>query len=323
MEQALGLRSSFGDAIRVRDLRVDYGDFTAVRDLTLTVKAGEIFGLVGPNGAGKTSTFKVLATLLQPTYGDVILCGLDIMERSREVKRLIGYMPDLAPVPSDLYAWEFLDYYALAYGHFATRSARRAAVDEAIEEVQLCEQRKAKCKALSRGQTQRLVLAKIILQRAQLLILDEPASGLDPLSRKNLKQTLKRLTNNGATIIISSHILSELSEICTSLGILNQGELLTQGTADKIEEEFGSAERTLAFRFLERKKEAAAWLERHPQVTHMEIGENRVRCDFTGDDVAQAELLAGLIDAGFQLRTVEETHNTFEEILSRIAESNQ
>ena len=165
-------------------------------------------------------------------------------------------------------------------------------------------------------------MAKIILQRAKLLILDEPASGLDPLSRRNLKQSLRRLAEQGASIIISSHILSELTEICTSLGILNQGALLAQGTADKIEEEFGSAERTLAFRFVSRREEAAEWLECRPYVTHLAVGENRVRCDFSGDDEAQAGLIADLIAAGFALRTVEETHNTFEEILTRIAESN-
>lgn len=152
-------------AIRIQDLRVDYGDFTAVKDLSIDIPSGEIFGLVGPNGAGKTSTFKILTTLMQPTYGAVSVCGVDILENVREARRIIGYMPDLAPVPSDLYAWEFLDYYAHAYGHYTKRSQRREAVERVLDEVNLTEQRKSKCTELSRGQTQRLVLGKIVLYR--------------------------------------------------------------------------------------------------------------------------------------------------------------
>ena len=174
-------------AIDIRSLRVDYGDFVAVDDLTLTVPPGEVFGLVGPNGAGKTSTFRVLTTLMEPTYGEVILDGVDVLEDIESARRIIGYMPDLAPVPSDLKVWEFLDFHAAAYG-LGNRAQRRERVAECLEEVALTDQRDSWCKELSRGQTQRVVLAKTLLHRPRVLILDEPASGLDPLARRDLRQ---------------------------------------------------------------------------------------------------------------------------------------
>jgi ABC-2 type transport system ATP-binding protein len=148
-------------AIDIRYLRVDYGNFVAVDDLTLTVPPGEVFGLVGPNGAGKTSTFRVLTTLMEPTYGEVILNGVDVFEDLESARRIIGYMPDLAPVPTDLKVWEFLDFHAAAYG-LGNRAQRRERVAECLEEVALTPQRESWCKALSRGQTQRVVLAKTL-----------------------------------------------------------------------------------------------------------------------------------------------------------------
>jgi ABC-2 type transport system ATP-binding protein len=170
---------------------VDYGDFVAVDDLTLSVPAGEVFGLVGPNGAGKTSTFRVLTTLLEPTYER--FCSMD--RRLRRHRRRAAHrrlMPDLAPVPTDLKVWEFLDFHAAAYG-LGSRARRRERVAECLEEVALTEQRNSWCKALSRGQTQRVVLAKTLLHRPRVLILDEPASGLDPLARRDLRNALRKL----------------------------------------------------------------------------------------------------------------------------------
>jgi ABC-2 type transport system ATP-binding protein len=202
-------------AIEIRDLRVDYGNFVAVNDISLTVDPGEVYGMVGPNGAGKSSTFRVLATLNRPTYGDVKLCGLDLFEQTEDARRLLGYMPDLAPVPSDLKAWEFLDLYAHAYG-LGSSKKRRERIDQCLEEVHLNDKRDAWCRALSRGQTQRLVLAKCLLHRPRVIVLDEPASGMDPLSRRDLRMTLRKLASDGVAVIVSSHILSELADMCTS-----------------------------------------------------------------------------------------------------------
>ena len=252
-------------AIEIRDLRVDDGNFIAVHDVSLTIPRGEVFGLVGPNGAGKTSTFKVLATLMEPTYGEVRLAGCDVLEDTSAARRIMGYMPDLAPVPSDLKVWEFLDFHADTHA-LGSRAARRERVDECLEQVNLMDKRMAWCKALSRGQTQRLVLAKTLLHRPRVLILDEPASGLDPLSRRELRQSLQRLARDGATVLVSSHILSELAEMCSSLCVMNQGRLLASGTADEVRSALGRSERTLMVTVLERVDELVHWLEQHDGV---------------------------------------------------------
>ncbi|NIP92658.1 MAG: ABC transporter ATP-binding protein, partial [Akkermansiaceae bacterium] len=211
---------SGGAAIEIRDLRVDYGDFVAVRDVSLSVPYGEVFGLVGPNGAGKTSTFRVLATLMEPTYGEVALAGIDALENKEAARCILGYMPDLAPVPGDLKAWEFLEFYADAHalGPAARRTKR---VTECLEIVSLTDQRASWCRQLSRGQTQRLVLAKTLLHRPKVMILDEPASGLDPLSRRELRHSLRAIAGEGASVLVSSHILGELAEMCSSLCVMN------------------------------------------------------------------------------------------------------
>ena len=206
------------EAIKMVDLRVDYGDFAAVDSLSLSVPFGEVFGLVGPNGAGKTSSFKVLATLMEPTFGEVFLCGIDIALQPEKARRVLGYMPDLAPVPSDLKCWEFLDLYAAAHG--LEEQERHDRITECLQKVDLEDKRQAICSTLSRGMKQRLVLAKTLLHRPKVMLLDEPASGMDPVSRVALRRILKELAAEGTTVIVSSHILSELSDMCTSIGFM-------------------------------------------------------------------------------------------------------
>lgn len=309
-------------AIDIRDLRVDYGDFIAVDDLTLSVPTGEVFGLVGPNGAGKTSTFRVLTTLMQPTYGEVFLNGVDAFEDIESARRIVGYMPDLAPVPSDLKIWEFLDFHASAYG-LGNRAQRLARVEECLAEVALTDQRNKWCKELSRGQTQRVVLAKTLLHRPTVLILDEPASGLDPLARRDLRNTLRKLAKTGATVFVSSHILSELAEMCSSLCVMNRGRLLASGTADQVRQQLGSTDRVLTATLLARQEEAAAWISTQPFVHDLQISAHQVIFGFKGSDEAQADLMEGLIRLGIRLRTFEEKRSSFEDILVDVAESNR
>ena len=309
-------------AIDIRYLRVDYGDFVAVNDLTLTVPAGEVFGLVGPNGAGKTSTFRVLTTLMEPTYGEVILDGVDVLEDIERARRIIGYMPDLAPVPTDLKVWEFLDFHASAYG-LGTRAQRRERVAECLEEVALTDQRNNWCKALSRGQTQRVVLAKTLLHRPRVLILDEPASGLDPLARRDLRNALRKLAKSGATVFVSSHILSELAEMCSSLCVMNRGRLLASGTVDQVRHQLGSTERVLTATLLSRHEEAGEWLSAQTAVHELRIVGHQVVFGFRGDDDAQADLMEGLIRLGIRMRAFEEKRSSFEDILVEVAESNR
>jgi ABC-2 type transport system ATP-binding protein len=309
-------------AIDITDLRVDYGSFVAVDDVSLQVPAGEVFGLVGPNGAGKTSTFRVLATLMEPTYGEVRLAGIDILEDPREARRVIGYMPDLAPVPSDLKVWEFLDLFADSHGLGAS-PARRARIDEVLAEVALGDKRDVFCRTLSRGQTQRLVLAKTVLHRPRVMILDEPASGMDPLSRRNLRFAVRRLADEGATVIVSSHILGELAEMCSSLCVMNRGRLLASGSVDEVRRVLGRTERTLAVEVLERADEAADWIGGQPGTELVRPHGHRITFRFNGSQDEQAALVTGLVGLGFRLISFEEQKSTFEDILVEVAEGNQ
>lgn len=309
-------------AIDIRTLRVDYGNFVAVNDLTLTVPRGEVFGLVGPNGAGKTSTFRVLTTLMEPTYGEVFLDGVDAFEDIEAARRIIGYMPDLAPVPADLKVGEFLEFHAAAYG-LGTRAQRRDRVAECLAEVALTEQRNSWCKALSRGQTQRVVLAKTLLHRPRVLVLDEPASGLDPLARRDLRQALRRLADAGAAVFVSSHILSELAEMCSSLCVMNRGRLLASGTAEQVRQQLGNTRRVLTATVLHDADAACAWIADQPGVSSPRVSGSHVIFDFDGSDDAQADLLAGLLAAGFRVRALEEKRSSFEDILVDVAETNR
>jgi ABC-2 type transport system ATP-binding protein len=309
-------------AIDIRDLRVDYGNFIAVDDLSLTVPRGEVFGLVGPNGAGKTSTFRVITTLMQPTYGEVILDGVDVLEDLESARRIIGYMPDLAPVPSDLKVWEFLEFHADAYG-LGTRLQRKERVAECLEAVNLMPQRNNWCKALSRGQTQRVVLAKTLLHRPRVLVLDEPASGLDPLARRDLRNVLRAIAREGATIFVSSHILSELSEMCTSLCVMNLGKLLASGTVEEVRQQLGSNERVVTITLLGGQERAVEWLTHRNAVHDLRVEGERVIFGFTGTDDSQADLIEGLIAGGVRMRSFEEKRSSFEDILVGVAESNR
>ncbi len=218
--------------IRAEGVRVDYADVTAVRDLDLRIGAGEVFGLIGPNGAGKSSLIRVLATLQEPTHGRVWIDGIDTAERAEDARRAIGYMPDLAPVYKDLRCWEFLDLFASAYG--IGRRERASRIAACLDEVGISGKRDALAGTLSRGMTQRLVLAKTILPGPRVLLLDEPASGLDPIARVQMRRLLQRLAGEGRTVLISSHILTELSEFCTSVGIMQKGKLIASGAVGDV-----------------------------------------------------------------------------------------
>lgn len=313
-------------AIDIRSLRVDYGNFVAVHDLTLQVPAGEVFGLVGPNGAGKSSTFKVLATLMEPTYGEVSLCGVDILEQREEARRIVGYMPDLAPVPRDLKVREFLEFYARGHclGDAATRRQR---VDECLEMVSMADKQDSWCHKLSRGQTQRVVLAKTMLHRPRILILDEPASGLDPLARRELRQALRSTAATGATVFVSSHILSELAEMCTSICVMNQGRLLASGKPDEVRKQLGSTRRQITVTPLRTEPAAmeslAATIRQSADVATLKVTDREVIIDFEGTEEAQADLLDALLTSGHRLRAFAEQRSSFEELLVEVAESNR
>ncbi len=213
--------------VETHDLRLDYGELTAVNNVSLKIASGEIYGLVGPNGAGKSSLLKMLANLIRPTYGEIFINAIDLAEDPWSVHRDVGYMPDLSPVAPELKVWEFLEFFAAAYD--IPQNERKARVEECLAQVKMSEHRDAYGKSLSRGMTQRVVLAKTLIPQPKILLLDEPASGMDPIARINLKHILMDLRKQGVTSILSSHILTELGDMCTSLGIMHKGELVKTG----------------------------------------------------------------------------------------------
>ncbi len=303
------------NSISISELRVDYEDLTAVDGLNLEIGPGEIYGLVGPNGAGKTSTFNVLATLLEPTYGEVRLCGIDIREHPEEARQHFGHMPDLAPVPTDLKVWEFLDLFAGAYG--IPGPERQQRIQECLELVSLKDKAKAYCKTLSRGMTQRVVFAKVLLHRPRILLLDEPASGMDPPSRVALRNALLHLAREGVTTLISSHILTELTAFCTKIGIFHQGHLLDQGSPREIIQRMGKQEdgRALSITLLEPSRALTAWLSAHPLVESVEGGHCLLTLRFNGSPEEQAGLLQEMVADGYPVRSFQEHEASIEDIL--------
>lgn len=302
------------EAIKMVDLRVDYGDFAAVDSLSLTVPSGEVFGLVGPNGAGKTSSFKVLATLMEPTFGEVFLCGIDIALQPEKARRVLGYMPDLAPVPSDLKCWEFLDLYAAAHGLDELEREQRIA--ECLEKVDLADKRHAICSSLSRGMKQRLVLAKTLLHRPKVMLLDEPASGMDPFSRVALRRILKELAAEGTTVIVSSHILSELSDMCTSIGFMAAGKLIDAGTTEEVLARQGKAERQIRVELLDATG-VAACVEAIEGcgIEGVEATGRVVTFAMGGEGHEQVAILRKLVELGLPVRSFEEQRTSIEDVL--------
>ncbi len=218
--------------IRIKDLRVDYDDVCAVRDLSLEVGPGEVCGLIGPNGAGKTTTMRAMLGLLEPTYGEIEVMGVDVREHPKDVCRIVGFMPDFPPVYEDLKVWEFLDLFAASYG--LERDQRRHAVADHLDMVGLTEKREAMVVELSRGMRQRLMLAKTLIPNPAVLLLDEPASGIDPQGRIDLRNILRRMADERKTVLISSHILTEMNEFCTSVTIMEKGRIVVHGRIDEV-----------------------------------------------------------------------------------------
>jgi len=214
--------------IETINLTKRYGELVALNNLHLSIEEGECFGYIGPNGAGKTTTIKILATLLQPTWGEARICGHVVGYQSRRIRPLIGYVPDFFGAYSDMVVQEYLDFFASAYG--ITGQQRRRIVNDILDLTDLAYKREALVDSLSRGMKQRLSIARVLLHDPKVLLLDEPASGLDPRARIEIRELLKELHRMGKTIVISSHILHELAELCSTVGIIERGELLFHGS---------------------------------------------------------------------------------------------
>lgn len=283
--------------ISIKSLRVDYEDTNAVSDLSVTINSGEIYGLVGPNGAGKTSTIKALAGILEPTYGEIKIAGFDLELESRMALESLGYMPDFPPVYENLKVWEYLDVFGAAY--LIDRRERKDKAKHSLELVDLMDKWDSLIHDLSRGMRQRLVLAKTLLHDPKVLILDEPASGLDPLARKDMREVLKKVAKQNKTILISSHILTELSDFCTSVGIMEKGSLVVSGTIDEIREQ-ADTKSQLIIRIVETNEqirnkisdilENSEFVKLFTKVDDLEF-----KMKFTGKDRSASAILAELV----------------------------
>jgi ABC-2 type transport system ATP-binding protein len=254
--------------IEAHDLNMKYGQLFAVKALELDLKKGDVFGFIGPNGAGKTTTMKILATLLNPTWGEAYVCGYSIYTQPREIRRVVGYMPDFFGVYDDMKVIEYLEFFAAAYR--IKGAARRKVCDEVLELVDLGYKRDALVTSLSRGMNQRLGLARVLLHEPQVLLLDEPASGLDPRARIEIRQLLKRLGELNKTVMVSSHILPELADVCNKVGMIEKGELFVNGRVDEVMKQVRQAI-ILHVRVAAEVERAAKLLEPHGDVAKVEV----------------------------------------------------
>lgn len=283
----------------VKDLHVTYGQTHAVRGLSFSIGRGEIFGFIGPNGAGKTSTIKVLATLLKPTYGLVNVSGFDVATQPAEVRLKIGYMPDFFGVYDDLTASEYLQFFAAAY-HIPV-SERPALIRDVLALTDLSEKHDAPVDGLSRGMKQRLSLARVLLHDPELLLLDEPASGLDPRARIEMRELLKELQSMGKTIIVSSHILHELAQFCSHIGIIEAGQMVANGSLNDIYHAL-SLRRTIHLQLVNATPELLAAIRALPHVAGVEEQPDRLAVQLNENQTAPEDLLAALHGLGAKVR---------------------
>jgi len=301
--------------IETVNLRKEYGNVIAVRDLTLTVKPGDIFGLIGPNGAGKSTTISMIASLLEPTEGSILVDGLDVDKNRRQVREIVGYMPDFFGMYDDLTAREYLAFFATAYG--VAEPVRTSRINDALEVVELQDKGDELIGKLSRGMRQRLCLGKTLIPDPKVLLLDEPASGMDPKGRIELRGLLKELRRQGKTILISSHILTELSDICNAIGIMEKGRVIETGTVDEIRAKIRGLMR-LNVEVLEGVSRAERLLESDEMVENLVVEGNRLSVAVKGDADYAATLLEKLISSGVRVSSFAREEANVEEIYMQI-----
>jgi ABC-2 type transport system ATP-binding protein len=289
--------------IKTQDLTKVYGELHAINNLTLELAEGDLFGFIGPNGSGKTTTMRILATLLQPTWGEAAVCGYSIYTHPKEIRRLIGYMPDFFGVYDDMKVIEYLEFFAAAYRIKGPQ--RRQVCNDMLELVDLGYKREAFVTSLSRGMTQRLGLARVLLHDPKVLLLDEPASGLDPRARIEIRGLLKQLRKMGKTIMVSSHILPELADICNKVGIIERGELLVSANVADVMKQV--RRRTLLNIAVADNLEAAAkLLKQNSLVDNIDARDGKIFVTLKENVEDYSELATLLVQAGFKLKLFKE-----------------
>lgn len=306
--------------LRLEAVTKKYGKFTAVEDLSLEIKEGEIFGFVGPNGAGKTTTMKMIATLLKPTSGKVYIDGIEVNGNLKEVRNIIGYMPDFFGVYDSLKVDEYLEFYGDVAG--LSKEMRENMITDLLSLVDLSSKRGAYVDTLSRGMKQRLCLARSLMHNPKLLILDEPASGMDPRARVQMKEILRELKKMGKTILISSHILPELAELCTSIGIIEHGKMAISGTVEEI---MARVQKTnlMKIKLIDSVEKAITLLKEEPTVSNIYDKENTIEFEFQGDQTATVQLIKNLMNKDIPIISFNQLESNLEEIFMKVTKGGQ
>jgi ABC-2 type transport system ATP-binding protein len=305
-------------AIRTQDLTKQFDRQIAVHEVDLHVEVGEVYGLIGPNGAGKTTLIRMLAAAEEPTLGEIYINGEQLRRDQDNVhlKRQIGYLPDDFPLYDDLTVWDYLEYFARLYHLREPRRSQR--LREVLELVQLTHKRQSTIATLSRGMKQRLSLARTIIHAPLVLLLDEPVSGLDPIARMQFREIIKALQEAKMTILISSHVLSDLAELCTSIGIMELGYLVESASLQTLYQRL--SRQHILLTTLGDVASLMAELRHHPQVEQIEVlpGTPRLKAYFSGDQEASADLLRSLIAAGIPLTEFQPIHDDLETIFLKL-----
>jgi len=303
--------------IEIRDLTKRYGSFTALDHLNLSLEEGVVFGFVGANGAGKSTTFSILATLLSPTSGDALINGKSVVKEPKEVRKQIGYMPDFFGVYDQLKVDEYLDFYGASYG--IQLAERQVLIPQLLELVNLTSKRYEYVDLLSRGMKQRLCLARALIHDPKVLILDEPASGLDPRARVEMRDILRNLKSMGKTILISSHILPELAEMCDEIGVIDNGKLIAHGNVAAIQAQL-QGEKRIVLKVTDQLDAVRAFLEEDPHISSIDVIENRLELAFNyrGTDAEQVALLKKAMLTDLPIYALSEEEKDLEDVFMAI-----
>ncbi|NWL90443.1 ABC transporter ATP-binding protein [Paenibacillus sp. 79R4] len=301
--------------IEINNLTKEYGSFHALESVNIKIDKGTVFGFVGPNGAGKTTTMSILATLLLPTSGTAKVGEYDVVQHPHEVRKRIGYMPDFFGVYDQFKTTEYLHFYGASYG--IPRGERDKLIPQLLELVNLSDKKDSYVDSLSRGMKQRLCLARCLVHDPEVLILDEPASGLDPRARIEMREIIKELKLMGKTIIISSHILPELAEMVDEIGVIEHGRMVAQGKVAEIQNRL-RVKRVLHIRTLGQADNLGSWLRDEAYVSQVFVDASGVHIHFNGGDLEQSELLARMVSAGFKLISFNEAQTNLEDVFLEI-----